>query len=373
MTLPVFAPGALESFFGRLMAGRILDDDDAIVDMPQVLSEIVRREENEVLAGIIPAGGYKSPLRVQWEFTNHCNLDCVFCYNARDRADKFSLPPAMAMDVARQIVAMDAIEVVLSGGEIFTDWKLLTAVARYFSANGIGLHLITNGWFTTDEHLQELAAWNVLSIQVSIDGADSAIHDGLRGMDGSWRRAVSSLRRFAEAGFFTLASAAVTRGNWQTLDDYVDLCLYLGARKVLIGDLLLIGGGAEACRRDHFLDSDVYEKCVLKIQEKAARYRHLMKIQFAKDPGFAVAHTLLSKPTSLIIRYDGTVIPHCLLAFPVGDLKQEPLAAIWDRVRGGYLGHDGLVETLNTIEVTLTPDLHLARTVYTPAAAEVFL
>jgi MoaA/NifB/PqqE/SkfB family radical SAM enzyme len=373
MSLPLSTPGALEPFFSQLMKGRILDDSDAIVDMPQVLGELVRREENDVLAGIVPKDGYKCPLRIQWEFTNHCNLDCVFCYNARDRADKFTLGADAAMDLARQIAAMDVLEVVLSGGEVFTDWSLFQRIGRFFSEHRIGLHIITNGWFVTEEHIRELAEWSVLSVQVSIDGADEAVHDELRGMPGSWRRAVRSLRMLGEAGFFTLASCAVTRSNWQTLDDYVDLCLYLGARKVLIGDLLLIGGGADASRQNLFVDNTIYEKCVLKIQQKAARYRHLMTVQFAKDPGFAVAHTLLTKPTSLIVRYDGTAIPHCLLAFPIGDVKTESLAAIWDRVRGGYLRNDGLVDTLATIEVTQTPDLGLSRTVYTPQAAEVFL
>jgi MoaA/NifB/PqqE/SkfB family radical SAM enzyme len=373
MILPVTVPPSLQGFFAQLMKGRMVDDNDQIVDMSLALDEIANREENEILAGLIPKDGYKCPLRVQWEFTRTCNLSCVFCYNSRDRLHKDGISRDAAMDVARQIAEMDVLEVVLSGGEVFTDWDLLRSLGRYFTAQNIGIHLITNGWFTTAEHIREIRNWRILSVQVSIDGAGAEAHDELRGQTGSWRRAVSSLRMFSEVGIFTQTACALNQRNCKTLSDYIELCLLLGARRVVIGDLLLLGQFAEICREEYLIDPHTYEECLTGVRKQAASHKHLLDIQFAQDPGLAIAYSLLKRPTALVIRYDGTAIPSCLLAHPIGDLKKESLQMIWDRIKGGLLDSDALVETLAAIEVTQTPDLNLSRTIYAPAAAEVFL
>jgi len=372
MDLPIDASGPLRNFFEGLMKGRIIDDSNQIADMSLVLSELVRREENDCLAGLIPREGYRSPLRVQWEYQQGCNLDCVFCYNGKDRENKETLPEDALMEIARQIVELDVLDVVLSGGEIFTDWKLLRSIGRYFRDHNVGMHLVTNGWSVSEDQIQELLTWPLLSVQVSIDGADEAAHDEFRGRKGSFRRAVHSLRMYAEAGFYTAAACALHRKNWNTLDDYLDLCFFLGARRVIIGDVLLLGKSTDVNRDELVVDSGTYEKCVQSIKNRAASYRGLMDIEFAKDPGLAIADSFLKRPTGVAIRYDGKVIPGCLLALAVGDLTRESLVDVWTRVRGGYLQNDALIQALATIETTQTPGLNLTRTFYSPEAQEVF-
>lgn len=367
MSLPI--PPALEEFFSALLKGRIVDDDLQLVGMPEVLAELMKTTETSVAAGMTPETGYGCPIRLQWEITNRCNLHCAFCYNSDDRAGHQALAPEVSLSLARQIVNTNVLEVVLTGGEILSDWELSRDVARILSGGGVGLHLITNGWFLDDEKIREMKNWNLLSVQVSIDGADATVHDEMRGRPGSWKRAVTGVRRLVEAGIFTVVGCVLTRRNWRSLEDFIEFCLLLGVRRLLIGDMLLVGGGAR-CRSELLLDAETFEACARLVVAKSHAHRDLMDILFAKDLGFALAHLLLQKPASAVIRYDGVVIPHCLLPVPLGDLKEEPLQAIWDRMKGDYLADDRLIHFLRGLEVSVTPELRLARTFHSSIEAE---
>lgn len=345
------------------MQGNILDDSHQIVPVPKVLEEISGREDRAVEAGMAPLRQFTAPIRVQWEYTNICDLQCAYCYNSTDRANKLALPQDATLTLAHQLAQTGVFEVILSGGEVFTDWDLLKQIGQILTSYHVGIHLITNGWAMSSEYLTELQKWHILSVQISIDGIDERIHDSMRGRRGSWDHAVRALDMFHKAGMFTVVGCVLTRKNWQTVADFIDFCFYLGADRVICGDIIAMGSGLKTSGQ-LAMSNEEYEKANLLMQKKAEQYKDLMSVAFAKDPGFTIARHLILRPTGYVIRYDGSVIPTCLLPVPFGNLQHESLEAIWSKVGGDIAGHDGVIQALKAIRVETTPALKLVRSFF---------
>jgi len=58
---------------------------------------------------------------------------------------------------------------------------------------------------------------------VSLDGADALMHDGLRGVSGSFRRTLEMLRSARDIGLPTQVNTVVTRANWHQIDGLAEL------------------------------------------------------------------------------------------------------------------------------------------------------
>ena len=77
---------------------------------------------------------------------------------------------------------------------------------------------------------EHLAALDYLDIQLSIDGADEATNDAVRGA-GSWRTARTAMDHLADAGFGPFKiSVVATRHNVPQLDDFQQLAADYGAQ-----------------------------------------------------------------------------------------------------------------------------------------------
>jgi MoaA/NifB/PqqE/SkfB family radical SAM enzyme len=140
----------------------------------------------------------KLPSAVIWDMTYACPLRCTHCYSESGRRPSRQLPLDKALRVAEAIVAMRPKTAYFSGGEPLL-LKGLPQIAEKFSAAGIPIQLYTSGFGVDDES----AAWlgRLFSrIHVSVDGADAATHDYIRGMAGAFdtaMRALSSLEKLA--------------------------------------------------------------------------------------------------------------------------------------------------------------------------------
>ena len=125
------------------------------------------------------------PLKVQVDLTSRCNLRCRFCYNGSGPDSAAELDEDCLDKLCNELAAMDVMQVTASGGEILCRPGLLFLFLDRMSAIRMGVRLVTNGWFVNDETAARLAEYPLCDVQVSIDGADEAVHDNLRGRRGS--------------------------------------------------------------------------------------------------------------------------------------------------------------------------------------------
>ena len=162
--------------------------------------------------------GLEAPICLTWELTWACNLACVHCLSSSGRRDPRELSTDEAVALIDDFAAMQVFYVNVGGGEptIRRDFfELLDhAVARR-----VGVKFSTNGTRIDRARARRLAAMDYVDVQVSIDGANAAVNDAVRGA-GSFDVAIAAMRQLADAGFGRFkVSVVVTRANAAQLDE----------------------------------------------------------------------------------------------------------------------------------------------------------
>jgi mycofactocin biosynthetic radical S-adenosylmethionine protein MftC len=172
--------------------------------------------------------GLSAPICLTWELTYACNLACRHCLSSSGRRDAAELSTAEAVTLIDEMAAMGVFYVNMGGGEpmIRPDFFALVehAVARH-----VGVKFSTNGTRIDAAAARRLAATDYLDLQVSLDGADAATNDRLRG-PGSYRAARRAMDHLADAGFAGFKiSVVVTNENVGQLDEYEAMAQHYGA------------------------------------------------------------------------------------------------------------------------------------------------
>ena len=104
---------------------------------------------------------------------------------------------AAALALARQLGRAAVPYVMLCGGEP-TLVPHFFAVAETLGEAGIQLKIETNGQDFGPAAAERLARLPIRSIQISLDGADRATNDAVRG-DGSWDMAITAMDNLRDA------------------------------------------------------------------------------------------------------------------------------------------------------------------------------
>jgi len=127
------------------------------------------------------------------QVTYRCNFSCEICdfWKAQhDPAEELKLDDIAV--IGRKLGRLGTLIVSLAGGEplIRPD---LPEIANSLRKAGHFPILITNGWFVTGKFGRDLIDAGLQEISVSLDYADPARHDRMRGREGAWQRAVDAL------------------------------------------------------------------------------------------------------------------------------------------------------------------------------------
>ena len=156
-----------------------------------------------------PTGRAWPPLAVSLELTYLCNLRCRMCSlvrgNVVTRRGQRGLPelreangilrPELStsecLGLIRQMRALGVRSVTLTGGKPLLRPDILQLSAAIKRA-GLGLSIISNGTVLRPGVISSLVELGVDSVSVSIDGT-RAVHDRIRGVPGSFNRAMSAV------------------------------------------------------------------------------------------------------------------------------------------------------------------------------------
>jgi radical SAM protein with 4Fe4S-binding SPASM domain len=174
------------------------------------------------------------PFALQVELTSRCNLRCRMCPLTTGTTASGADPGAMTEVVFEELlrIARRCRLVVVAGyGEPLADRRCLPLL-RALDAEGIGIHLATNGLTLTPSLSRDLAALSHLAhINVSIDSPDADCYREIRG--GNVERALAGVGHLMAAvsdpGRVVVSSVAMLR-NVRTLVDFPAVLAPLGVR-----------------------------------------------------------------------------------------------------------------------------------------------
>lgn len=117
-----------------------------------------------------------NPTKAIWIVTDNCNLDCNYCY-VRHTTDNYSFEHRKA--IADELSRYDFDSIAFTGGDPLIYWEQLRDLMPQFSDVEISIN--TNGSFVTEEVVAELATYDRMDVQISLNGACGDIHDISRG------------------------------------------------------------------------------------------------------------------------------------------------------------------------------------------------
>ena len=172
--------------------------------------------------------GLAAPICLTWELTYACNLACVHCLSSSGRRDPRELTTNEAKSLIDEIAAMQIFYINIGGGEPMVRRDFFEIV-EHAVARGVGVKFSTNGTRIDEKAARRLAQIDYLDIQISIDGADAATSDRVRG-DGSFDAAIRAMEHLRNANFGPFKiSVVMTRQSVEQLDRFEQLALQYGA------------------------------------------------------------------------------------------------------------------------------------------------
>ncbi|MBP1675954.1 MAG: radical protein [Bacteroidetes bacterium] len=155
-----------------------------------------------------------------WECTLRCNLKCIHCGSD---CTSDALVPDMpgedfmkVLDDIKPYVNPHKTMIVLTGGEPLLR-KDLAACGMEIYKRGFPWGMVTNGYALTRTKLNQLLAAGLRSVTVSIDGLNAETHDWMRGIQGSWTKAIDAATLVATTP--GLVYDVVTCVNQRNIDD----------------------------------------------------------------------------------------------------------------------------------------------------------
>ena len=287
-------------------------------------------------------------------FTNQCNLKCKHCYQDAGRAMGDELSLSERLHIVDELTANDVPMLSLSGGEPLMSpdfWE----VAGYASRQGIHVSVATNGMLIDREVAQRLKRTGIAYVQVSVDSAQPEKHDSFRGVSGYWQKAMDGARNAVQAGLRVGLAPTITTRNIDELEDLLALAKGLGAHNFCAFNFIPTGRGAGIAEDDLSPEQRervlgvLYEGMLSGEMVTMSTCPQLGRFCFEKNPEgpMAISHFTVraARQAKILAEYvggcgcgrvycaiqpNGVVTPCVFMPIPVGGLRQQTLAEIWE-------------------------------------------
>ena len=259
--------------------------------------------------------------------TNRCRFRCWHCYNAgRSRND---LPLEVFRSLAAQLQARGAVAVTLTGGEPLLR-EDLEEICRCFDARSF-ITLGTTGEGLTPERARRLRESGVFAVGISLDSADAAEHNRLRGRKDAFRIALDALASAGAAGLYPYV-VSVARREFLERRRFFDFLLHARDAGALEVHLLEPCPTGRIAGRSDVVLTPSERRRIVEYQLEVARRDDLPVLStFAYLEGrdaFGCGAGL----TYIYIDGSGELCPCNLVPLSFGNVSREPLGDILDRM-----------------------------------------
>ncbi|MBN2357886.1 MAG: SynChlorMet cassette radical SAM/SPASM protein ScmF [Deltaproteobacteria bacterium] len=173
--------------------------------------------------------------QIYFYLTAGCNLACRHCWLAPkfdpDGSRYPTLPVALFERAIAEALPLGLTGVKLTGGEPLLHPRIEELLA-IVGERDLALTLESNGLLCTPRLAAAIAQIPKRAVAISIDGVDAATHDGVRGVAGSFDRAVQAVRDLVAADTPPQIIMSIMRYNLDQVDAMVRLAEKLGASSV---------------------------------------------------------------------------------------------------------------------------------------------
>lgn len=300
---------------------------------------------------------------VFWETTRACLLACRHCRaSATPDAAPEQLTRAEGLELIGQVAGFGRPYpiLVLTGGDCLLRPDLFELVEHAVS---LGIPVALSPSVTprlTPESIERIAGSGIKAVSISLDGANAATHDTVRGIPGHYDQTREAIRALVATGLNIQVNTTVMRANVDELADIAAIVAADGVRMWEVFFLVHVGRGVAADAVSpaehedvcHFLYDASHRGFVVRTVEApffrrvvadrragrpapdnelyrrlAARLDHLL----GPATGSSSAHTARTRDGKgiLFVAHDGEVYPAGFLPLALGNVRRRPLRDIY--------------------------------------------
>lgn len=200
------------------------------------------------------------PILVFWETTRACLLACQHC-----RAEAIDKPLPGELTPDEGIAFIDSLTgfgarppvLILTGGDVLMRKDIFDLV-KYARSQSVPVGLSPSVTpLVTQEALQKMRELSVKSVSISLDGADAATHEGIRGVDGHFAKTMEVLDMMVREGFTVQVNTTVMRDNVEQLADIAALLKEVGVPIWEVFFLIKVGRGMDVHELTPWENEDV--------------------------------------------------------------------------------------------------------------------
>lgn len=288
------------------------------------------------------------PLRLVFlESTAECNLACAHCRRV-DVGREMSRWSLSTHDVSELIDDLGRSHgrtlFIFSGGEPLLRADLFPLAERARRC-GLRTALATNGTRVTPEVAERIAGAGFSRVSISLDGPRADTHDALRGVPGSFDKALAGLRHVRDAGQSVQINTSITRANAGELEAMFRLAESERVAALHVFVVVPVGCGAELSDEDRLSPSE-YEQFLRQFvalsREANVETRATCAPQYARitrhvagpdmaigGHGGAPGRACLAGLGVCFVSHTGDVFPCGYLPVRCGNIREMPLSEIW--------------------------------------------
>jgi radical SAM protein len=302
--------------------------------------------------GSVRAEGYvydRAPMLVYWEMTLACGLACRHC---RASAIAERSPLELSTDEGKRL--LDDItgfgrpypHVVFTGGDPLRRPDLLELVeAATERSIGVSLAPAATGELTK-EGLRALRAAGIQNISLSLDGSTPEIHDGFRGVTGTFETTLRSAHWAREEGLPIQVNTLVTDETLPDLPAVYELMKTIDIMRWSLFFLISVGRGsalrevspADSEKLNHWL-YDLSKVAPFQVKTTEATHYRRIAIKAMKVEGMSddqIAKTSVGRGFGIrdgngivFVNHDGSVYPSGFLPIAVGNVRASSIVDLY--------------------------------------------
>ena len=279
--------------------------------------------------------GLSGPIMISIDVTYRCNFRCKHCFNGSGApllGDELS--DAELLTIAKSVGVLQPNVVCFCGGEPLLRWEILCDACETIKSKSpyTQVNLVTNGSLVTETIANRLNRAGITTVQVSVDGPNSELHDWFRNHPGSFDLAVNAIKILRKAGLNVVVAAAPHKKHLLQLEETIDLCRQLGVSEIRMQPIMPLGRAL-----------DNYDEVVPSYFEYRRLSRRLQELKYKAivngmvvDWGDPIDHlrkfsssSFVSNPSLGITAYgEITVSPY--LPISVGCIRRHSLEEYWE-------------------------------------------
>ena len=271
------------------------------------------------------------PMAMVFMLNASCDMSCTHC-SARNHmgVDRVPLSYEEIIDLSDQFLDMGGAAYVITGGEPTLHPRLLDIVSHVDKSRAV-VSMFTNG-SRIEEMAEELRSAGMLSVLVSLDSDRAEVHDERRRTPGAFERGIRAVEKVRDLGMLVAISTYVTHPDLH--DGYFERILELGTRlgvhQIFVFDTVPTG-------------AMMHERDLVLTREDRFRLKELTKAQNAAPDGPAImgqswvnseeGFGCFAGFHQFYVTAFGDVTPCDFTPISFGNVRDEPLQVIWDRMR----------------------------------------